>query len=189
MYGSDQHEGLIPKLSKRAGIIWKLSYMMPKDRLKTMAEGIFFSLLTYGIQVYGGVWGLDTLNFDETRNRSFTKEDNNSLQVIMNKVLRSLTGLPRETPIKLLLEKSGYLSIQQLTAYHTLVTTFKVLQNKEPLYIYESLFQSRNSSDRTRASTDFHPIYNLSTTRQSFMYRTQKLFNLLPELCPVPKIL
>ena len=99
----------------------------------------------------------------------------------MNKVSRSLTGLPRETPIKLLLQKSGYLSIQQLTAYHTLVTTFKVLQNKEPVYIYESLLQSRNSSDRTQASTDFHPNYNLSTTRQSFMYRAQKLFNLLPE--------
>ena len=60
--------------------------MMPKDRLKTMAEGIFFSLLTYGIQVYGGVWGLDTLNFTESRTRSFTKEDNYNIQVIMNKV-------------------------------------------------------------------------------------------------------
>ena len=181
LYGSEQHEGLVPKLSKRAGIIWKLSCMMPKDRLKTMAEGIFFSLLTYGIQVYGGVWGLDTLNFDETRTRSFTKEDNHNLQVIMNKVLRSLTGLPRETPTKLLLEKSGYLSMQQLTAYHTLVTTFKVLQNKEPVYIYDALIQSRNSSDRTRAPTVFQPNYQLSTTRQSFMYRAQKLFNLLPE--------
>ena len=144
--------------------------MMPKDRLKTMAEGIFFSLLTYGIQVYGGVWGLDTLNFDESRTRSFTKEDNHNLQVIMNKV-----------QVCLLLEKSGYLSMQQLTAYHTLVTTFKVLQNKEPVYIYDALIQSRNSSDRTRAPTVFQPNYQLSTTRQSFMYRAQKLFNLLPE--------
>ena len=168
------------KLSKRAGIISKLSYMMPKDRLKTMAEGIFFSLLTYGIQVYGGVWGLDTLNFTESRTRAFTKEDNYNIQVIMNKVLRSLTGLPRETPIRLLLEKSGYLSVQQLAAYHTLVTTFKVLLNKEPVYIFNNLSQNTNNFEITRAPTAFHPRYKLSTTRQGFMYQAQKLYNLLP---------
>ena len=180
LYGNDQHEGLVTKLSKRAGIISKLSYMMPKDRLKTMAEGIFFSLLTYGIQVYGGVWGLDTLNFTESRTRSFTKEDNYNIQVIMNKVLRSLTGLPRETPIRLLLEKSGYLSVQQLAAYHTLVTTFKVLLNKEPVYIFNNLSQNTNNFEITRAPNAFHPRYKLSTTRQGFMYQAQKLYNLLP---------
>ena len=85
-----------------------------------IAEGVFFSLLTYGIQVYGGVWGLDNFNTAEARTKAFTKEDNNRLQVIMNKVLRSLTGLPKDTPVSLLLQESGYLSVHQLTAYHTL---------------------------------------------------------------------
>ena len=91
-----------------------------------MNLGFFFSLLTYGIQVYGGVWGLDNFNTAEARTK---------LLVIMNKVLRSLTGLPKDTPVSLLLQESGYLSVQQLTAYHTLSTLFKVMKNKEPVYI------------------------------------------------------
>ena len=57
-YGNDDHQGLIPKLSKRAKIIWKLSLVMPKKRLKIIAEGIFFSLLNYCIEVFGNVWGI-----------------------------------------------------------------------------------------------------------------------------------
>ena len=181
LYGNEQHTGLVTKLSQRAGIIYKLSYILPKDRLRNIAEGIFFSLLTYGIQVYGGVWGLDNLRTVEARTKSFTKEDNHNLQVIMNKVLRTLTGLDRETPVKILLQQSGYLSVQQFTAYHTMMTMFKILRNKEPANLYQKLIQSKSSSDQLRNQAVFHPRYNLATSRQSFMYQGQKLFNLLPD--------
>ena len=181
LYGDEQNEGLVSKLSKRAGIIFKLSFLMPKDRLRNIAEGIFFSLLTYGIQVYGAVWGLEPYKVSDSRNKSFTKEDNHNLQVIMNRVLRSLTGLPRETPVRQLLHESGYLSVQQLTAYHTVSTMFKIMKNKEPIYIYETLLQSKHTDDRARAPTLFQPSYNLSPSRQSFIYQAQKLFSLLPE--------
>ena len=42
LYGNTEHKGLIPKLSNRAKLIWKLSIMMPQKRLKMIAEGIFF---------------------------------------------------------------------------------------------------------------------------------------------------
>jgi hypothetical protein len=122
LYSNEEHTGLVTKLSQRAGIICKRSHMMPKDRLRTIAEGIFFTILTYGIQVYGGVWGLDNLSTVDTRTRSFTKDDNHNLQVIMKKVFRALTGLDKETPVITLLQTSGYLSVQQFTAYHTLMT-------------------------------------------------------------------
>ena len=51
LWGNDDHKGLIPKLSQRAKIIYKLSFMMPKARLQTISEGIFFSLLNYCIEV------------------------------------------------------------------------------------------------------------------------------------------
>ena len=73
LYGNEQHTGLVTKLSQRAGIIYKLSYILPKDRLRNIADGIFFPLLTYGIQVYGGVWGLDNLRTVQSRTKSFTK--------------------------------------------------------------------------------------------------------------------
>ena len=37
LYGNKEHKGLIPKLSQRAGIINKLSYIMPRDKLNTIA--------------------------------------------------------------------------------------------------------------------------------------------------------
>ena len=52
-----------------------------------------------------------------------------------DKVLRSLTGLPKDTLVSLLQQESEYLSVQQLTANHTLSTLFKVMKNKEPVYI------------------------------------------------------
>jgi hypothetical protein len=50
------HKGLIQKLSQRATIIWKFSFMMPRMKLKMISEGIFFSLLNYSIKVYGNAW-------------------------------------------------------------------------------------------------------------------------------------
>ena len=54
----------------------------------------------------------------------------------MNKVLRALTGLDKETPVITLLQKSGYLSVQQFAAYHMLMTMYKTMKNKEPVNLY-----------------------------------------------------
>ena len=106
LYGDDDHKGLIDKLSARAKMIWKLSKMMPKERLKVITEGIFFSILNYCIEIYGNVWGLATYD-DENRNSiAFTKDDNMKLQIIVNKVLRATTGLGRDAPIAQLLKQS-----------------------------------------------------------------------------------
>ena len=66
LYEYIENKGLIPKLSQRANYIWKLSRVMPKERLNILAEGIFFSLLNYCIEVYGNVWGLVTYD-DQNR--------------------------------------------------------------------------------------------------------------------------
>ena len=108
LYGDDDHKGLIDKLSARAKMIWKLSKIMPKERLKVITEGIFFSILNYCIEIYGNVWGLATYD-DENRNSiAFTKDDNMKLQIIVNKVLRSTTGLETEWSA---LRASAYCSV------------------------------------------------------------------------------
>ena len=43
LYGNEEHAGLISKLSQRAGLVRKLSWVMPPDRLRIVANGIFFS--------------------------------------------------------------------------------------------------------------------------------------------------
>ena len=58
IYGDKSNSGLISKLEQRAAMIWKLSYIMPIGRLKQIAQGIFFSLLDYCIELYGNTWCL-----------------------------------------------------------------------------------------------------------------------------------
>ena len=53
LYGNDENIGLVKKLSHRASCVSKLYTMMPRKRLKIIAEGIFFSVLNYKIEIYG----------------------------------------------------------------------------------------------------------------------------------------
>ena len=89
LYGNKEYKGLIPKLSNRATLVWKLSSMMPQKRLKMIAEGIFFSLLNYCIEIYGNIWGLSTYDDHQRLSIAFTKDDNMKAQILVNKVLCS----------------------------------------------------------------------------------------------------
>ena len=60
LYGNEEYSGIVSKLSQRTGMIKRLSKIMPKERLTVFAEGMFFSLLNYCIEVYGNVWGLNS---------------------------------------------------------------------------------------------------------------------------------
>ena len=93
LYGDKEHEGLIPQLSKRVGIMKQLSKYMNRDKLMYFASGIFYSKLSYCLSVFGNVFGLEQ-EYKEENNRytSFTKEDNNRLQILQNKLNRLLLG-------------------------------------------------------------------------------------------------
>ena len=55
IFSNHENKGLNPKLSQRVNFIKRLFIMMPKKRLSMIAEGIFFSLLNYCIEVYGNI--------------------------------------------------------------------------------------------------------------------------------------
>ena len=52
LYGDEENEGLVSQLSKRAGIIFKLSKQVPADKLTPFVEGIFHSKFNYCLPVY-----------------------------------------------------------------------------------------------------------------------------------------
>jgi hypothetical protein len=178
LYGNDENKGLIPKLSQRSKIIWKLSLIMPQKRLKMISEGIFFSLLNYCIEIYGNVWGLDTYDDQARKNSAFTKEDNTKLQIIMNKVLRSLTGLDRETPVTTLHNTSGQLSVHQRCAFYTITSVHKAIRQKQPAYSFSKLQPNPASHTMRNAS---RVEYKLSISRGSYYYRGSRLYNQLPD--------
>ena len=172
LYGDENNRGLIQKLSQRAGMIKRLSYIMPPHLLKIIANGIFFSLLSYGIQIYGSVSGLDTYLEGSGRHQAMTREDSHKIQVVMNIVLRALTKLDKETPINVLLDSSKHLSFHQMCAYYSTCLVKKILTAKEPSSLFQSLSQSlRPLSERSRRTGyAVHLNRNLSLSRESFLY-------------------
>ena len=109
------------------------------------------------------------------------------LQVLVNKVLRSITGLDHETPVSVLSSRSGQLSVHQRTAVFTLSTVHKVLKNQEPSYSYSLLCPDQVPGQPDRIQTNCRRVESkLSISRASFYYR---LYNQLPaSLINIPKV-
>ena len=181
LYGNEEHKGLITKLSQRAGIIRRLSLIMPKERLKTFAEGIFFSLLNYCIEVFGNVWGLSSYDDQARHSSAYRKEDNMKLQVLVNKVLRSISGLDRDTPISVLSSTTGQLSVHQRCAFFTLTSVHRSISSQEPKYSYSSFQNRPNQIENAHHHQNCHPVsYKLSISRCSYYYRGSRLYNEIP---------
>ena len=168
-------KGFVSQLSQRVGMLSRIVKDMPSHRFKQVCSGLFYSKLIYCLQVFGMVW--DIPNVDESCRRSiaFTKEDNRKLQVLQNKILRLKTGLPYDTSTKDLIEASGDLSIQQLTAYTSLVLAQKTIHNQEPAYLAAKLQRNPRHPERVML-----PNYKLSVSREGFVYRSSALINSLP---------
>ena len=84
LYGNDEHEGLIPQLSKRAGVLTKLSKIISPEKLTPLADNIFYSKLNYCLPVYGNVFGIERYKQHGTRYLNYTLRDNKKLQMLQN---------------------------------------------------------------------------------------------------------
>ena len=183
--GEDNSPGLTPQLSQRLGILRKISGVASQKKLKMIAQGLFYSKLSYCLPLFANTWGLDHYRDQGTRFSSFTKEDNRKLQVIQNQVAR-LTVDKRELqgklnmPTKELLLLSGDLSVHQLGAMSTVKLTKKIMMTQKPTYLSQRL---QLSDDRgTRLGTTLaQDNSSLGLAREGFIYRGTKLFNLLPD--------
>ena len=108
-------------------------------------------------------------------------KDNNNIQVLQNKLNRLLLNADYTTPTSELLDQTGSLSVHQMTAYHTALTTHKIIQSGKPSYIAEK-FKVRNMNQNTRqgAGTLVPPSYSRNIPREGFIYRGAVLHNKLP---------
>ena len=182
--GSQRTSGLICQLSRRVGMIKRLSKYVSKQRLKIFAEGLFYSKLNYCLPVFGHVFGLDSYSLQSQKFSAYTKADNSKLQVLQNSVMRILTGCKRETPTSVLLEQTNSLSVHQSIAYQTLVLTHKIVTSKKPTYLATKLCRQREAGNLLRGQEGniAQPNYRLNSSRSGFIYRAAKLFNRLPPI-------
>ena len=59
-----------------------------------------------------------------------------SLQVLQNKAVRCVTKLELHTPVKTLLQQTGWPSVRQLIVYHNCLLVYKVKWEKKTAYMY-----------------------------------------------------
>ena len=145
-----------------------------KTRLM-VANGIFMSKLIYVIPLWAGC----------------EKYLINALQIIQNSAARAVTKCNRYTSVKSLLSQCGWMSVYQLGIYHSIVLTYKIIQDRNPIYFNEKLstsFPYRTRKGKARA-INIGPQNKLSLTDNSFRWRASRLWNKLPpDIRTIPKL-
>ena len=175
----NNNKGLLPQLSQRVGLLRQVVHLMPKDRFRQIANGLFHSKLVYCLQVFGNVWGTATYDENSRKYAAFTKNDNRKLQVLQNRVLRMISGSNYEVSTENLLLQTNSLSVHQLTAFTTLLSTQKSIYHQKPDY-FAKRFKLNSSSEENVLPQTLRIRANLTITRGGYFYRAATLWNLLP---------
>ena len=109
--------------------------------------------------------------------------DLNRIQVIQNRAMRIILKCNGYTPIRLMLECLGFLTVRQYYMYQTLYFIFKINNNFLPMYLKHQLvvvheiheYQTRNCQDFYIGRT------NKGSTKKSLFFDGLKAFNDLPQ--------
>ena len=86
---------------------------------KLVADDIFDSILVYCFPLFGGCDGVHI------------KE----IQILQNKAAQVACNVLPRFSRKLLFSTTNLLTVNQLSVHHTLITTFRIRQSKEPEYV------------------------------------------------------
>ena len=157
---------LVRSLNRRIGALRKVCKVAGFKNRKMIADGIFMSKLVYLIPLWGACAA------------SLLK----SLQTLQNKAARAVTKLDWNSPTTLILQQCGWLSVNQLSVYHTVILAHKVMQARTPKYLYSKF--NTNYQYKTRQATSglirCTRTPELDIARDSFCWRATELYNRLP---------
>ena len=92
-----------------------------------------------------------------------------------------MTESSNDTPIIELLQKANMMSVNQLSAYYTLVTVFNVRKSGKPQYLADRLgFNGNTENEAHRRGHNITNVdFRLARGREGMLYRGTKLFNSL----------
>ena len=162
----DHRESLLHSLNQRIGALKLIGRVANFKTRKIIADGIFMSKLINLIELWGG-------------SSKFLME---ALQRAQNRAARFVTKLDWMTPSGMLLKQCGWLSVQQLAVYHSVVMVYKVMLFKSPKFIY-SMFSTKYSYQTNQAHNRMlrnTRKYSLNISRDSFRWRAAMYYNQLP---------
>ena len=130
----------------------------PASVRKSITEEIFNSVLVYCLPLFGGM----------------DAGDLGDLQVLQNKAAQIATLSPPRSARTAMFDKLGWLTINQLICYHSVISIFKIRSSKEPEYLAEVLTNDSRNERIVIPNTD------LRLTQDSFTVRGASSWNILP---------
>ena len=141
-----------------AGLL-NLKHILPINVKKTITEGVFNSVLVYCLPLYGGC--------DAGQVKA--------LQVLQNKAAQIVCNAPPRASRAPMYDKLGWMTVNQLICYHTLISVYKIRKCGEPEYL------SRPLNNENIYGRIIIPNCGLSLATKSFSYRGARTWNQLPE--------
>ena len=153
----------------------RIEQSIPKALLKRVADGIFNSLIRYGLGIFCPI---------RTKDSDPIPSCISGIKTIFNDVLRLLCNSKRNqhTSIKSMLDKVGWLSINQLACQTRLVETWKALNLED--YCLNDIFERvENGTMRTRSSNKIKLKSHFKTRirETSFQLPSVHLWNSAPK--------
>ena len=146
------------KLKKRLAALICLQNIASFPTKKTIADGIFNSVLTYCLPLFGGCEKY------VIKGCRFYKIGQSKLYAMP----------PLRTSKRKLFDKVEWLTVNQLSVYHTLLLVFKIRQSAEPEYLATYFLNEGREHRIVRRNT------KLTLAMKSFTFRGASLWNQLP---------
>ena len=146
---------------------------IPKPLLKKVADGIFNSHIRYGLGIFCPI---------RTKEEDPIPSSINGIRVQFNNVLRLLCNSKKNqhTSIKSMLEKLGWLSVNQLACEVRLMETWKALYLED--YCLKNIFEMVQNTRDTRSSRNIklRTFFKSKIREASFQYPSVELWNNAP---------
>ena len=165
LFGKDS---LVKKLNLRLGALKRISKVASFKTRLMVANGTFMSKLIYLAPLWGGC----------------EKYLIKTLQIVQNRTARVITNSGPYTPISQMLDQCGWLSVNQLVFFHTVLLLYKTRTNQQP----KALFKMQNSqfsyrtraadTDRIRMDADY--LVRNEINARSYRWRSIRSWNMLP---------
>ena len=159
-------KALLPRIRKQLGALKQLGAKVPRKCRKTLASGFLLSKVNYLLPV----WGNTT--------EKYTKK----AQILINKAARWISGKRKRTKINILMESVNWLTIKELTKYHSCLLLWKTLHLEKPAVLKNRMIVDQDKKIVTSQT-------RLKFTARGWRWATSELWNQLPDsLRQEPKI-
>ena len=142
------------------GVLTHIARNLPKKSCLLLANGLFINRLLYLLPMWG----------------SLPMKDSKEIQCIINKCARMVLNRNRRTRTRSLMEGCGWLYFSELVRYHSLVTSFKIINFKSPAKLRGKFDLSHFEQDHMVSTTH----RRIKISRYLYRWRVGHDWNSLP---------